>query len=229
MLDAEKQNNLSELKSKLSTAYRTRGAEALIDAVALLSQKVELNSRPDHDNEILHLTNLVEAQDRRIKVLESAINAMSGYPGPLRQKFVKKVMIDAHAPLETTSNFHQLEYDKRGTAYRWTGPGAQFSVNLSLDRSEARQLALNICSFSTRLPPKKAIFGWLDGKEIEWSDVTKGSGIITYLFEVPENPGSPNLTSCVFESSNVWTPAEEIENSSDKRQLGVAFHSLISL
>ncbi len=52
------------------------------------------------------------------------------------------VVVEPTLPMRTSDGFYPLEHTGGGIAFRWTGPSAQFSFNVFVDRSRGADLRL---------------------------------------------------------------------------------------
>jgi hypothetical protein len=130
--------------------------------------------------------------------------------------------IDAESSLARARGFQNLERDKQGAAYRWTGPDPEFSFELALDRSAVVEVALFfdktfVESDWSRLRCRA------DGVEVALGvEPRKPRGYVARA-RLPVRPGSGD-TQLAFLCAQTRSPRED--GFDDDRRLGLLFRRL---
>ncbi len=151
------------------------------------------------------------------------INAVSE-----NRQLSKDVILTADMALTVHDGFYNLEYDNKGIPYRWTGAnGGMFCAYLRLDRSSEKVLVLSVLPVGHLFDNgMDSIICYIDGKQVKTS-VEKESDSVKFIINLPPTT-TENLTRVEFETP-LWRPKELDPESSDGRELGVAFVSLKTL
>ena len=129
-------------------------------------------------------------------------------------------VIDPTQPMRTSDGFFPLEYTGGGIAFRWTGPSAQFSFNVFVDRSRGADLKLEtIHCMDAEFQKNLGLL--VDGESVP-VEVTQVETAFTVTAALPARDDGRS-TNLVFVLPAVFAPPE----SPDTRLLGVAFQRLI--
>jgi len=118
-----------------------------------------------------------------------------------------------------TDMFFALEHSGPGQSYRWTGPNANFSVDVFVDRSASLKLSLVLVAILDRVrqtPIRLSVDGAM--RELRLRD-TKDGIVAEAVLPPRDHPGPTRLLFSV--------PAVLRPSAADVRLLGVAFRSVI--
>ncbi len=135
----------------------------------------------------------------------------------------KSVLIDATHSLMDDAGFYPLEFDATGaTAFRWTGPSAQFSLPLFIDRRHGGKFKLYFSRFAAQVSPS-FMRCLVDGKPAEVTVHTLASG-----FELSGNllPRLDSGASVISFTVPATASPAQLGQSNDTRQLGLCFLKL---
>ncbi|MCP5433739.1 MAG: hypothetical protein H6923_10765 [Alphaproteobacteria bacterium] len=177
--------------------------------------------------EIAVLREALRRHERDLEVARAALKMrdliLPSLDAPeLEAMFPERFEVLADAPVPGDQGFYPLEHDSKGLPMRWTGPGADFSFAIYVDRSRPLTVRLNILS-SVAAENLKSISCFAEGP-IRLQTGGRGVGV-TFEGTLParEFPGKTVLS---FRVARVVSPSELDPSSTDIRPLGVAFHRL---
>ncbi len=129
-------------------------------------------------------------------------------------------VVDPSQPMRTADGFYPLEQTGGGIPFRWTGPSAQFSFNVFVDRSHGADLRLEtINCMDAGLQKNLGLL--VDGESVPL-ELTMTEAAFTVNAALPAHDDGRS-TNLVFVLPAVLSPLE----SADTRLLGVAFTRLI--
>jgi hypothetical protein len=186
-------------------------SDALLNSIA--GELLRLHRAFDHVVARMHALEITQTIQDKIAAAHDA-SAFAALP--------TTVVIEASFTLPADSGFYQLEYDGRGTPFRWTGPDPAFFFEVFIDRTARASLRMHYIQVLVR-DSQNSIACYVDGELIE-----------TTLTEVPNGyeiqgtlPARDTVggTVVTFVCPGVSTPAS-FGNSPDTRQLGLAFRWL---
>jgi hypothetical protein len=121
------------------------------------------------------------------------------------------------------SNLYPLEYDDRGTCFRWSGPGELLRFHLSLSPAVEWRILLRFISTSDiRNPTDMDLF--VDGTPILLSR-TDHSGI-WLLSSESFRVQARKVNEIVYNVPHLCSPRATDPLSADARRLGIAWHDL---
>ena len=129
-------------------------------------------------------------------------------------------VVEPSQPMRTSDGFYPFEQTGGGVPFRWTGPSAQFSFNVFVDRSRGADLRLEtINCMDAELQKNLGLL--VDGESVPLElTVVEAAFTVTAALPAHDDGRSTNL---VFVLPAVLSPLE----STDTRLLGVAFSRLI--
>ncbi|HEX4295250.1 MAG TPA: hypothetical protein VHZ29_14035 [Rhizomicrobium sp.] len=129
------------------------------------------------------------------------------------------VVVEPTLPMRTSDGFYPLEHTGGGIAFRWTGPSAQFSFNVFVDRSRGADLRLEtINCMDAELQKNLGLL--VDGESVP-VEISQEETAFTVTAALPAHDDGRS-TNLVFVLPAVLSPPE----SADTRLLGVAFTRL---
>jgi hypothetical protein len=124
------------VRSPRGPASDGRDAGSLADQVASLTQEVEaLKAKVGLLLDLERYRDLILARHPAVSVALS-----SG------------ARIDARDMLDGMEGFYALEYDKAGTAFRWTGPGHFARIRFQISRAAPIRIVLHVVSLGKNRP-----------------------------------------------------------------------------
>jgi hypothetical protein len=125
------------------------------------------------------------------------------------------LVLAADMYLPPGTGFHDLEFDGGGRPYRWTGPGTDFFLAGTLDRSMPCELRLDILFADPAVPPE-ATRCFVDGVELSLDTRRPEWGGWQLVATVPRR-AAPGETTFHFATAGTFAPP------TDTRRLGIAF------
>jgi hypothetical protein len=134
----------------------------------------------------------------------------------------KDVLIDATHSLLDGTGFYPLEFDATGVPYRWTGPDAQFSLPLFIDRQHGGKFKLYFSRFAAQVSPS-FMRCLVDGKPADITVHKLATGFELSGDLLPRHDGGASVLS--FTVPATASPAQ-LGQSNDTRQLGLCFQKL---
>lgn len=193
---------------RLQSLSSKRGGDlirALIEEFASLNREIAGLKR-----ELAALTEYQASRDRWL-ALEAAEARIARLP--------RLVVIEPDQFLRPRDGFYGIEHASDGTPFRWTGPSAQFSFDLFIDRihgAHVRLDALNCIDYEAQ----KNLVLMADGEPATLNVTPTGTGFTaTALLSARADALGTNL---VFILPAVLAPPD----STDNRALGIAFGRL---
>ncbi len=180
---------------------------------ALVAEFVELRRRH------AALTARMAAMEA-IQAVTDAI-AATAVGGEVQAPLPRIVWIGASHALHDAVGFYHLEYDNRGSPFRWSGPDNHFSIPVFVDRAAGAHFRLE-CGQMYAGNDIEQIQCLVDAELVPLS-VTKQAQGFALSGEMPPRPGREgSVITCVLPA--VASPQDKGE--SDSRRLGVKFLSL---
>jgi hypothetical protein len=175
--------------------------------------------------EISRLHGAVAALEGRLAVMETlaamADRVVADFPDT-QPEFPARMEIEAgDSPLDMVG-FHELEYDERGKAYRWTGPERHFSFQFFLDRRASAAFSLTYREGFADEPPE-LLRSFVDGKEVAITVKRAPEGYVASGAMPPRQDGGGTVLTFVVPS--VLSPSAR--GQSDARLLGLKFLKLV--
>jgi hypothetical protein len=129
------------------------------------------------------------------------------------------VVVEADDQLGPQQGFYPLEHTEAGVPFCWTGPTAQFSFNVAVDRSSGADLQLDAINF-IEFERQKNVLLLVDGVAVP-VDVSYGGMGVVITADLPARMGNATA-NLVFILPAALSPA----NPADTRLLGLAFARL---
>jgi hypothetical protein len=169
---------------------------------------------------------------REIVGLRRELAALSDYqamrdrwlPGeegvPKTVRFPRLVSVEPGQLMRAADGFYPAEISGGGVPFRWTGPSAQFSFTIFIDRTNGADLRLETINCMDA-PLQKNISLLVDGESVP-VDVAVDDVAFTVTASLPAHADG-RATNLVFILPCVIAPLD----SHDSRQLGVAFRELV--
>lgn len=198
-----------DLEARLQQLIAKRGQElvrGLVDEVTHLHREIAALRR-----ELAALTDFQAMRDRWL-VVDGATAARA-------EHLPVSVTIEPDQLLHPRDGFYPLEYTGDGRAFRWTGPGPQFSFDIFVERAHGADLkleALNCIDFEKQ----KDLMLLVDGQPVPFEMTQTGMGFeVAALLPARSEGLSTNL---VFLLPAALPPPEGL----DTRLLGIAFGRL---
>ncbi|WP_290653991.1 hypothetical protein [Idiomarina sp.] len=141
-------------------------------------------------------------------------------PSQQPQKLYRQIKLGAR-DIVFSPAIYKVEKDGKGREYGWLGKQKHLQLNVAIDRSRARQVKLKLLkTIDSGIAQKLAITA--DGKQLETA-VKKGN--FTEITARLARSSSGHYTQLAITLPYTKSPAE-VEGSKDKRQLGIALHSI---
>lgn len=134
----------------------------------------------------------------------------------------RSVTVEAAFSLAAESGFYHLEYDERGTPYRWTGPEPTFTLDVMVDRTRPTQLRMRYLHIHSR-HADHTVQCYVDGEPLDVTMV-QNDGEFEVHGELPTRDTAGG-TVVTFICPSVSSPGI-FDESQDIRQLGLAFRWL---
>lgn len=172
---------------------------------------------------VLHRAN--EALDARIVAAESeqSICAQDLESPDAPTELSRSVYVDAAVSLRTEDGFYAVEYDAKGTPYRWTGPEPTFYFELQIDRSLPCALTMRFLQVFMRASREGIVRCFVDGQGID-AKTRAIDGEFELRATLPPRK-VPGGTVVSFVCPEVKSP-RDVNKSQDPRPLGLAFRWL---
>jgi len=176
--------------------------------------------------EILRLTRAQADLAARLQAVEQlqavADRLLPEAGGAEPAELPKTALIDATQAILDGAGFYPLEFDGAGNPIRWTGPSAQFSLSLFIDRRQGGRFKLHFTRFAASVSAS-FMRCLLDGKP---ADITvhdlRGSFELSGVLPPRADPGASVLTFiCPATASQA-----QLGQGSDQRQMGLCFQKL---
>jgi hypothetical protein len=199
----------SDLESRFQQLLARRGQDlvrGLIDEISDLHREIAGLRR-----ELSALSDYQAMRDRWLSLEAGA---------PRVVHFPRLVAIEPGQPMRAADGFYPAETSGAGIAFRWTGPSAQFSFNLFVDRTHGADLRLETINCMDAVVQKN-IGLLVDGESVP-VEVAVEEMAFTVTAPLPARADGRS-TNLVFLLPCVIAPLD----SQDDRQLGVAFRELI--
>lgn len=198
-----------DLESKFQQLLARRGQDlvrGLIDEITDLHREIgELRRELDA------LSDYQAMRDRWLTVGGQTSRTM---------RLPRLAVIEPTQPMRTSDGFYPLEHTGGGVAFRWTGPSAQFSFNVFVDRSRGADLKLEtIHCMDAEFQKNLGLL--VDGESVP-IELMQAETAFTVTAALPAHDDGRS-TNLVFVLPAVFSPPE----SPDTRLLGVAFTRLI--
>jgi hypothetical protein len=198
-----------DVESKLQQLLAKRGqdlARGLIDEITELHREIGQLRR-----ELDALGDYQSMRDRWLSVGGQTSRAV---------RLPRLAIVEPSQPMRTSDGFYPLEHTGGGVAFRWTGPSAQFSFNVFVDRSRGADLKFEtINCMDVELQKNLGLL--VDGESVP-IELSAADTAFTVTAALPAHDDGRS-TNLVFVLPIVLTPTE----STDTRLLGVAFKRLI--
>jgi hypothetical protein len=198
----------SDLEIRFQQLLARRGQDlvrGLIDEISDLHREIAGLRR-----ELSALADYQSMRDRWLPLEEGA---------PRRLRFPRLVTVEPAQPMRIADGFYPAETSGGGIPFRWTGPSAQFTFNLFVERANGADLRLETinCMDATM---QKNMSLLVDGESVPVEvAVDEMAFTVTAALPARDDGRSTNL---VFILPCVIAPLD----SHDDRQLGVAFRLL---
>lgn len=197
-----------EYQERLRGLQARRGTElvsSLINEIGELHREISRQGR-----ELAALAEYQRARDRWL-ALEVAETR--------RRSFPRTVTIEADHALNGRDGFHGIEYSAKGVPFRWTGPSAEFTFNVFVDRTQGARLELNFIN-CMNFDLQKDLVVAIDGETVAVEITPNGLGF-DVVAAVPRSAESRATLISVF--VHVMIPNQ---GGDDSRLLGLAFTRL---
>jgi hypothetical protein len=198
-----------EVTSRIQTILASKRGSELIDAIGL--ELGDVHSQIDRLSKQVLRLQAFHAFSERMSILSQASVSPTQLPHSL--------CIDAAQLFEPGNGFYQLEYERNGQPFRWTGPGRDFSFSLFIDRTASLQVRLEVAYMMD--PTRQNDLVVLVDGELLACTLTRQTGCWIGEVIVPALPAS-QATNLVFVVPCVIKP----DSNNDTRTLGVAFRKL---
>jgi hypothetical protein len=196
-----------DLEGRLQGLLAKRGQElvrGLIEEVMFLHREIGSLRR-----ELSALSEYQAMRDRWLSIGDDA---------PTVMRFPRLVVIEPQEPLRASDGFYPAEQAGDGTPFRWTGPSAQFSFNVFVDRARGADLKLEtINCIDTAV--QKHVSLLVNGEPVPVDVVENGTGFIATASLPAHDDG--RVTNLVFVLPAALSPGPE-----DSRLMGTAFRRL---
>ena len=209
MKDRHPMADESDLETRFQQLLARRGQDlvrGLIDEISDLHREIA-----DLRRELSALSDYQSMRDRWLSLEEDA---------PRIVRFPRLVAIEPGQPMRTADGFYPAEISGGGIPFRWTGPSAQFSFNLFIDRTRGADLRLETINCMDVVVQKNMAL-LVDGESVP-VEVTVDEMAFTATAALPARADGRS-TNLVFILPCVIAPLD----SHDSRQLGVAFRQLV--
>jgi len=196
-----------DLEGRLQGLLAKRGQDlirGLIDEVTVLHREIAALRR-----ELSALSEYQAMRDRWLSLGDDA---------PKVLRFPRLVVIEPQEPLRASDGFYPAEQAGDGTPFRWTGPSAQFSFNVFVDRAHGADLKLETIN-CIDLAVQKNLSLLADGEPVPVDVVENGTGFTATACLSAHDDG--RVTNLVFVLPAALSPGAE-----DARFLGTAFRRL---
>ncbi len=196
-----------DLEGRLQGLLAKRGQDlirSLIDEVTVLHREIGALRR-----ELAALSEYQAMRDRWLSFGDDA---------PKVLRFPRLVVIEPQEPLRASDGFYPAEQAGDGTPFRWTGPSAQFSFNVFVDRARGADLKLETIN-CIDLAAQKNLSLLADGEPAPVDVVENGTGFTATASLSAHDDG--RVTNLVFVLPAALSPGPE-----DSRLLGTAFRRL---
>jgi hypothetical protein len=197
-----------DLESKFQQLLARRGQDlvrGLIDEIADLHREIGELRR-----ELAALGDYQAMRDRWLTIGGETSRAV---------RLPRLAVVEPTLPMRTSDGFYPLEHTGGGIAFRWTGPSAQFSFNVFVDRSRGADLRLEtINCIDAELQKNLGLL--VDGESVPL-EISQEETAFTVTAALPAHEDGRS-TNLVFVLPAVLSPPE----SADTRLLGVAFTRL---
>ncbi|HEX4862341.1 MAG TPA: hypothetical protein VFV07_13985 [Rhizomicrobium sp.] len=199
----------TDLETRFQQLLARRGQDlvrGLIDEISDLHREIAGLRR-----ELAALGDYQAMRDRWLSLEEDA---------PRLVRFPRLVTIEPGQPMRIADGFYPAETSGGGIPFRWTGPSAQFSFNLFVDRARGADLRLETINCMDAVVQKNMSL-LVDGESVP-VEVTVDEMAFTATAALPARADGRS-TNLVFILPCVIAPLD----SHDSRQLGVAFRQLV--
>jgi hypothetical protein len=200
-------------ETPLEQRFREVGARALIDELSGLSASVGAISK--------RLAEVERSAETILTLLDFPFPRQGAAQTPL----MKRVVVTARMFCNPADGFHRLEFSPDGTAFRWTGPQAEFRFTVYADRRQGCRAELALID-NERLRDVAELACYIDRSwtpcELRRADA---DGLARVTFSLPPleiNRGTEILFSAPF----MFVPRDLNPDSLDTRSLGVQFVEL---
>lgn len=199
-----------EFEARLQLLLAKRGQElvrGLVEEVTSLHHEIAALRR-----ELGALADYQSMRDRWLSI-DGATTRTARMP--------QTVVVEPDQLLRPRDGFYSMEYTNDGTPFRWTGPTAQFSFDIFIDRAHGAHLRLEALS-CIDFEAQKSVMLLVDGAVVPSELVPAGNGF-DITAELPAR-GETRSTNLVFVLPAVLPP--EGAAGGDNRLLGLAFGRL---
>jgi hypothetical protein len=194
-----------DLEARLQNLLAKRGQElvrGLVEEVSSLHREIVALKR-----ELGALIDYQAMRDRWLEV-DGATTRVVRLPAA--------VTIEADHLLRTRDGFYALEYTDVGKPFRWTGPSAQFSFDIFIDRRAGVDLKLEALS-CIDFERQKDVMLVVDGVPVPVELTPAGEGFDLVSELPPRSDG--RSSNIVFVLPAALTPPD----GNDPRPMGIAF------
>jgi len=198
-----------EATTRIQKLLASKRGPELIDAIGL--ELGDLHSEIRRLSIQLRQLQAFHAFSERMSILTQANVRATRLPNSL--------CIDAAQLFEPGNGFHQLEYERNGQPFRWTGPRRDFSFSLFIDRSASSQVRLEVAHMMDASRQNELVV-LVDGQSFTLR-LTRQTGGWAGEVTLPPLPAS-QATNLVFVVPCVIRP----DSQDDTRTLGIAFRRL---
>jgi len=188
------------------------------------------------DQSLEEFSSLIEAEvlalEKSLMQLHAKVEAlqfMIETPDCMSQ-IVNGVAPDVCLPIECTvtmtglppyiSNLYPCEFSPSNIPYRWTGPDKETTFFVWIDRSEERNLTIEILS-AIQSNVLDHLVVTIDGQKTSYVRLPEG-----ILVRLTEREGRPSLTEICLVVPQNYTP-REVSGTDDNRPLGLALSRLL--
>lgn len=205
----DKEKIYKEMKEEFSSLPSENRAEFLLDKLATLT--ATLHSQESYIKELEKTV-----QDSELFFSLPEVNLMT-------RKKLPRVVISANDVVPVGDNFYSAEEFGSTGHFRWTGPERLNNFHIPIDRTSERTIRISIVN---AIKPEilSSIKLYVDGDLITYDYEKRNKGVELIATLAPSSRVQDTLVSIFI--PHLYSPSEIKPDSTDKRKLGIAFHSM---